>query len=202
MANFETAYQETMKSEGGYSNNHSDKGGETWRGIARNMWPSWDGWKLVDEIALNCGGSPAIFLKALAMDEELDAKVKSFYKVIFWDKLKLSLLPDQVADEIFDTAVNQGPGSAVRYFQQALNMLNYNQAHYPDIEVDGAMGSNTLFAWAGYMATATKVPGRNAELNIKVILKAMNGLQYERYKEIVNRETAQEVFFYGWIQRT
>lgn len=202
MANFDTAYQETMKSEGGYANNPSDKGGETWRGIARNLWPQWEGWKLVDEIKANCGASLKLLKQALMMDEELEVKVKLFYRVQFWNRLNLEELPERIAMEIFDTAVNQGCSTAVQYFQQALNMLNNNQAHYRDIPVDGVNGRMSMSSFQAYMRTADTVPGRSAELNVKVLLKAMDGLQFERYKEIVSRESVQEVFFYGWIQRT
>ena len=37
MAEFETAYYLTNKIEGGYANDQDDKGGETYRGIARNF---------------------------------------------------------------------------------------------------------------------------------------------------------------------
>ena len=44
MANFEEAYYKTMGHEGGYTDDPSDVGGETYKGIARTYNPDWDGW--------------------------------------------------------------------------------------------------------------------------------------------------------------
>jgi len=202
MANFELAYTLTLKSEGLYSTNSADRGGETWKGISRNRWPDWEGWKLIDEIKANCAGSQSNLIKALQYDEELEMKVREFFLVEFWEKLNFEKIGnDWVACELFDTAVNQGSGTAVKYFQQALNMLNDNQKHFRDIEADGIIGPGTLAAFDAYLRTAS-IPGRSVDLNIKILVMAMNGLQFERYKEIVQRDPGQEAFFYGWIQRT
>ena len=50
MAIFEPAFKLLILHEGGYANNKNDIGGETYRGIARNYWPKWVGWKLIDHI--------------------------------------------------------------------------------------------------------------------------------------------------------
>jgi lysozyme family protein len=39
MTDFNQAFKITMNNEGGFSDNVNDRGGETWRGIARNFWP-------------------------------------------------------------------------------------------------------------------------------------------------------------------
>ena len=57
MANFQQAFQHTAAAEGGYSNNPKDKGGETYRGIARKYWPDWAGWIIVDEYKRNMPGA-------------------------------------------------------------------------------------------------------------------------------------------------
>ena len=38
-----------LKHEGGYANVSGDLGGETYRGISRKNFPSWNGWEIVDE---------------------------------------------------------------------------------------------------------------------------------------------------------
>jgi lysozyme family protein len=50
MAHFKTAYALTMGHEGIYSNNPKDRGGETYKGIARKFHPSWEGWKAIDRM--------------------------------------------------------------------------------------------------------------------------------------------------------
>ena len=54
MASFKAQYNELIKREGNY---HSgviggkvDKGGETYRGIARKYNPDWAGWKIIDSL--------------------------------------------------------------------------------------------------------------------------------------------------------
>ena len=44
MADFKVAFAKTIRFEGGYVNHKADKGGETYKGIARNFWPKWKGW--------------------------------------------------------------------------------------------------------------------------------------------------------------
>jgi lysozyme family protein len=42
-------YEIVMKYEGGYVNHPNDLGGETYKGIARNAHPNWEGWKFIDQ---------------------------------------------------------------------------------------------------------------------------------------------------------
>ena len=37
-----------MEHEGGYVDDRDDRGGETYRGISRNNFPDWKGWKKID----------------------------------------------------------------------------------------------------------------------------------------------------------
>ena len=199
-SNFIAAYTATMSHEGQYSNNPNDKGGETWKGIARNIWPKWAGWLIIDQ-AKKVTSTTAQLNKALNADSRLESEVKSFYEANFFNALKL----DQVAEtgitcELFDTAVNQGTGTAGRYFQQALNLLNDNGKHYPDLLVDGKPGAMTVKAYQAYLKTAG-LPGRSEARNIKTLLICLNGLQFEKYKDICTANPSQETFFYGWMNR-
>ncbi len=73
MADFDIAYRLTMKHEGGYANNKADRGGETYRGIARKFWSGWIGWPLVDDAKKQPG-----FPKSLDENLLLQAHVKAF----------------------------------------------------------------------------------------------------------------------------
>jgi len=199
MAKFEIAYEKTLANEGGYSNDPKDLGGETWKGVARKMHPQWPGFAIIDETRANTNKDQ--FVHALSVDEELDQLVHAFYKAEFWDKLCGDNIDNQeVANELFDTAVNQGLKTASLQFQEALNLLNNNQKHYSDIDEDGGIGNDTLKAFRAYMLTAN-FPGRSVDRNVKTIVKLMNGLQCARYAEICEKNPDQETFFYGWVNR-
>jgi hypothetical protein len=133
-------------------------------------------------------------------NSQLQSLVNSFYYNEFWEFLKCEKFDQAIADELFDTAVNQGRMTAAKYLQESLNLLNNNQRHYKDIAVDGEIGDVTINAYNNYMSTSV-FPNRSKEKNINTLLKVLNGLQFERYKDIVKRSPDQEIYFYGWLQR-
>lgn len=187
-----------MAHEGQYSNDPRDRGGETWKGIARKMHPEWSGFAIIDEIKKSVNATDLV--KALRNDDELEVAVQDFYKAEFFDKMMLDKITQDIANELFDTAINQGLAIAVRQFQESLNLLNNNQKHYSDISEDGKMGTGTLRAYDAYMLTAN-FAGRSQERVVSTIIKLMNGLQCARYAEICENNPAQEIYFFGWINR-
>lgn len=200
MSDFHLAYRATLNHEGLYSCDPQDKGGETWKGISRRNFPLWSGWKIVDEVKRNA--NPGQWNMALNADEELDDLVKRFYREQFWNLLSLDAISEQeIAVEIFDTAVNQGLKTGARFFQQSLNLLNNNGKYYKDLEPDGDIGNESIKAYNAYMLTRN-IPGRSLERNIRTLLKIMNWLQLENYINICDSRPDQEVYLYGWINRT
>ncbi len=200
MAKFIIAYKKTQKIEGNYSNDKDDPGGETYKGISRRNWPGWHGWDIIDNYFRVFSNNPSEINAALAKIPSLQLLVQHFYKENYWDKANLTGLPQLIANEIFDTGVNQALIKSVRFFQKSLNMLNYDQKYYPDIIEDGQLGKQTLKSFTGYMRTA-KIPGRNRQRNITTILKLMNGLQLFRYVSVVRENKKMEKYMYGWINR-
>lgn len=98
------AFAKTMKHEAGYADVIGDKGGETYRGISRVFWPTWEGWKLVDDWKGGVIGSAAL-------SASLDPLVMRFYRVNFWDRFQgdaVAALSVDIACELFDTGVNMG----------------------------------------------------------------------------------------------
>ena len=105
MANFEHAFEQMIKDEGGYVLHEipGDTGGVTYAGIARNKNPQWSGWALVDKKEF--GGS-------------LTTMVRDFYRAEFWGKMRGDELTNQdVANTIFNFGVNAGMGMAVKLAQ-------------------------------------------------------------------------------------
>jgi lysozyme family protein len=191
---FNIAYNKTKTSEGEYSNDPNDAGGETWKGISRIKNPTWAGWSIIDKIKTSVAKNELIL--ALNKNEELTFLVNAFYKQNHWDSLNLDyVLYQEIADELFDTGVNQGPATSGKYFQQSLNFLNSNQKYYKNIDEDGVIGQGTLTALKAYF----NIPGRLESDKLKVLLKVLNGIQFCKYKDICVKNETQEVFFYGWV---
>ncbi len=191
MADFEIAFDETMINEGGYVHDPDDRGGETYRGVARAFHGTWPGWKIVDDLKQTF---PQDFRKHLDDDAELQTLVKAFYREKFWDVLQGDEITDQhLANEVFDTGVNQGTGSAAESWQEALNLLNRNGRDYPDIEVDGKVGEATRLTTKAYLA-------RNKNRS-DTLIKLLNILQGMRYVELARKTPSQRKFMHGWLTR-
>lgn len=113
MANFNLAFLLIKHSEGGYANDPTDRGGETYVGISRKFWPQWPGWNTIEQCKLKKG-----FPLNLRDDVELSNLVKKFYKENFWDKIKGDFLSSQkIANLLLDAAVNEGIVPAVKRAQ-------------------------------------------------------------------------------------
>lgn len=188
MAEFSAAFEITSAHEGGYVKDPVDRGGETYRGIARVHHPDWAGWKRVDAQRGRSG-----FPKSLDRDSVLQEDVRAFYKQAFWDRFSGDELPDQaVANELYDTAVNMGVRRAVRFLQSSLNLLNRDQKDYEDLLVDG---------WFGQKTMTTLNTLLHKDRNSDALVKMLNIQQGARYVEIMLGDASQERFARGWIKR-
>lgn len=186
MGDFDAAFDVTMGHEGGYANDPSDFGGETYRGIARRFHPSWFGWTIIDQSRKEPGFPGAI------PHDRLDRYVREFYRNHFWLPVAgEDVEPHSVAAELFDTAVNMGPSRAVEFLQVALNALNRNGKLYPDLVEDGDMGPRTLAALDKYLQSDPPL----------FLLKALNGQQCCYYIERTRKVPSQERFLRGWLAR-
>lgn len=190
MADFDLAFGETMINEGGYVHDPDDRGGETYRGVARAFHGDWAGWKIVDETKQS---QPTDLNNALAKIPELDELVKAFYRKKFWNPIRGDELENQhLANELFDTGVNMGVGTVVKFWQESLNLLNRNQRDYPDIAVDGQVGGQTLEATRAYFQKNPKSDS---------LLKLLNLFQGFRYVELCRKDSVQRKFIHGWLKR-
>jgi lysozyme family protein len=187
MASFDQALPEVLAYEGGYVNDPDDRGGETYKGVARRLNGDWAGWRRVDRARRERG-----FPASLERDRELQRLVREFYKQRYWNQFQGDAIPEQaVADELFDTAVNLGVARAVTFLQRALNVLNRNGTLYPDLVDDGAFGPRSLAALNTYLARDTAA----------LLLKVLNILQGMHYIEFMTRSPVQEKFARGWLKR-
>lgn len=166
---------EVIAREGGYSNHPADRGGPTHFGITQ-------------AVARTNGfmGDMRALPRSVA---------EAIYRRLYWEKPGFAFVAEltpAIAEELFDTAVNMGPGIASAFLQRTLNALNRDAADYPDLMVDKAIGAKTLAALGAFM----KIRGKAGE---KVLLKALEALQGERYLALAESRPANEAFLYGWL---
>jgi lysozyme family protein len=99
-----------------------------------------------------------------------------------------------IAAELVDTGSNMGPPIATIFLQRCLNAFNLNGAKYPDIGVDGQCRDFTLRA----LTTFLDWRGEQGE---RVLLKALNCLQGERYIDLAEKRPKDETNVYGWTRK-
>jgi lysozyme family protein len=118
-SNFDQSLKLVLKSEGLYSNNPKDHGGETMMGVTKNAWSTW--------------------LKRPIADGEMAkltvADITPFYKALYWDKSYCNQLPTGIDYMVFDASVNMGVGQSIRLLQKSLGCVP-----------DGVIGPNTMKA--------------------------------------------------------
>lgn len=124
---------------------------------------------------------PHLNIANLTLDE-----AKQIYKDAYYHKL-YDALDEVIAIELFDTSVNMGQKTAKMMLQSALNLLNRNELNFKDLVVDGIIGKKTISACFA--------------VDSKKLLKTLNGLQFCKYKEIVENDPTQEKWFNGWLSR-
>lgn len=127
MAKFDIAYNLMIKHEGGYVNNPHDRGGETYKGIARNFHNNLPLWKIIDDIK-KIHGVKNINTKLSKMNN-VQKQVKDFYNNKFWIPIRLNSLTNQdLANELFDMAVNAGIGIVKLYMMKITKTTNIKDA--------------------------------------------------------------------------
>lgn len=199
MSEFGLAYIKTMRDEGGYANSSSDRGGETWKGIARAFHPNWIGWGIVDDVKAKTGMRSTIdnlrawrsVGAALEDIDQIERMVQEFYRKEFWNAIHGDEIESQaIANELFDIAVNMHPSRAKMFLQTALNLLNSDQKFWPDLVLDGNLGPKTFGALRACAARG----------DLPLLLKVINVQQGCHYLDQLKRPS-QEGFARAWFSR-
>lgn len=115
MSYFDQCFAMLVGHEGGYVNDPRDPGGETRYGISKRAYPDVD-------------------IRNLSLEQ-----AKAIYKRDYWGRCRCDELPEGVAFDVFDAAVNSGPGQAIRWLQRAVGAAD-----------DGVIGPITLAAVRKY----------------------------------------------------
>ncbi len=170
------------------TNDPDDPGKLTCCGISRAYNPHWPGWKDIDE-GLSSG---KIKLGKTLPKEYIENTISSFYFENYWTAYGCDLVPPSLAEEMFDQAVNPGPGTMVKNLQEILNTLNYDTKtktrQFDDLVVDGKWGKNTKARLLEYAKKYTKF-----------ITLAMNCKQGSYYLGLASSSVAKRKYVKGWI---
>jgi lysozyme family protein len=176
MANFNIAYGIVHKNEGGYANVASDRGGETYCGIARNYQKQWHGWVLIDNWkALHGTPKRGEYIETPGLVDE----VVAFYRVRWDDIMGDKLHSQPIANQLYDFAT--GTGRAVKIAQQVLIDMG---AH---LTADNAFGPATLAA----------VNAADEATFYRKLREAR--IAYYRY--LVQQNPSQGIFLNNWLAR-
>ena len=161
--------------EGRYSFNPNDSGGETMWGITaatarRNGYQG-------AMSQMPRATAAAIYRNEYFVQPEFD---------------KVSNVSQRIAEEMFDTGVNQGVSLPGPWLQRILNALNRQGRDYADISVDGRIGPATVEA----LRACLNHRGADGET---AILRALNCQQGARYLEVIEARPQNEDFYFGWL---
>lgn len=175
MIDIEHLLDKLIEREGGFSNHPADRGGPTCWGITQ---------------AVARANGYAGDMRALPRTRAI-----AIYRQKYWEAPgldRIAACAPTLAAELFDTGVNMGPATAIRFLQRALNALNRNGSDYGDIAADGVIGRQTCLALKSFLA-------RRGPRGEKVLARAVDALQGEKYLELAERRPANENFLYGWL---
>ncbi|MCK5919894.1 MAG: hypothetical protein KAG66_03075 [Methylococcales bacterium] len=188
MAAFLKAHAFTALNEGGYSSDPADRGGETYCGISRVHHPEEPLWAVIDR----CKGS--INFPDNIPTAHLVSGVREFYRRFYWNIIGGSSIDSQeVANMVYDCAVNMGAHRAGTFFQRTLNLLNRNQVDYLDVKVDGLIGRKSNHAYESLI----KKRDKGEYLFGFYYLTQMGGL----WVKLASKNKTQEQFMNGWGKR-
>ena len=170
---FGRALKHTLGIEGDFSDDPADSGGAT-------------KWGITEAVARAFGYSGPMWNMPVSV-------ARTIYLQNYWELLKLDSIAEvseDVALEMFDTAVNCGVGFSGKSLQRSLNAFNNRGEHYHDLTVDGIIGQMTITAYRAFFEKR----GLNGET---VLLRALNALQGAHYIRLVERREKDEKFVYG-----
>jgi len=171
----EQLIDDVVAREGDYSNHPADRGGPTRFGVT-------------EQVARANGYAGD--MRAFPRDRAV-----AIYRATYWTRPsydQVAVFAPLVAAELFDTGINMGTGVASGFLQRALNVLNRGATDYPDMVADGQIGPVTLFALRAFIA-------KRGSAGERVLVKAIDALQCERYIALAESRPANESFVYGWL---
>lgn len=161
MTAFEVALPFVLRWEGGFVDHPNDPGGRTNRGVTQRVYDDWR-------------RRQALMRRDVKLIE--DDEVNQIYEAGYWFPPRCDLLARQLDLVHFDTAVNMGPGRAVRFLQRAVGA-----------GVDGDFGPATRRAVS--------------ECDLAATIVKYCDVREAYYRELASRRPELGVFLKGWLNR-
>lgn len=161
MTDFDNLVREVLKREGGYVNHPDDRGAATNMGITQRTYTMW----------LNEKG-----LGYKDVRDITKAQAVEIYKWRYWYPSRCDVLPREIRDIHFDSAVNHGVTRAGKLLQAACGAKR-----------DGLVGPATL--------------ALVASMSIHLLRARYIIERYKFYGEIIRRDRTQVSFIAGWLHR-
>jgi len=190
VASFINAIPSLMVIEGGWVFNKHDHGGESYSGIARNYWPQWHGWKIIDAVKAKIGPQPQgnkrqadmwrkLLDRILLADTKLREMVMDFYEANFWRPEYNSIAPQVVSNWLFEKHVHFGNyRKPARWIQRAAG-----------VKPDGLIGPISINAI-------------NTAKDPKVLRDRAESFAEALYRRIAQKDPTQKEFLSGWLARS
>ncbi len=182
MDGFKYAIPFTFKWEGGYSDDRDDPGGKTKFGIT--------------ERTLKYAKLLGI-VRTESVEELTEEEAERIYKELYWKGIRGDEVPLWVGVLLFDTAVNQGVGWAVKHLQNALNGVHVHSKTAPfySLVVDGIFGPKTMSALRDF-ALRARAEDKNLFIRLYCVHRDI------RYLELIMKNPRLKKFIKGWFLRT
>ena len=155
LSKFDDIIEKVLEHEGGLVDDSKDAGGLTNMGISQRAYPDED-------------------IRGLTVE-----RAKELYKRDYWDRFRVSNLPDRLRHIFVVMCINMGGGRATKILQEACNSKNAIK-----IDVDGGIGPATI------KAASNVEPFR------------LRAYRVMFYAELVMKKPEQERFWVGWFKRS
>ena len=169
---FKTFIERVLSHEGTYSNHAADPGGETNHGITV-------------AVARDHGYTGA--MKELTQEQASEIYITSYIEKPNYVEI-ISLSP-AVGQKLVDAGVNAGTTRSSRWFQTALDSLSRGGVDYPNVTVDGRIGTGTITSYKGLQNKRGRVKA------CELVIKLMDAQQAAHYMNLPHLS----MYTPGWV---
>lgn len=120
------------------------------------------------------------------------------YEAGYWHPMKLDAvvqLSEPIAQALFDVGINYSKEKVVEWLQVTLNAANNQGQLWRDIEVDGAVGDQTL------TAINAMINKRGLSTTEQTLVQGIRANQVVHYQAVSQKRPKNETFYQGWDNR-